>query len=64
MIRIICFLILFVGKAFTQDVKPKKIEVVIGQDKVINLDFAPYTKVEIGNDAILTYKIAPKDALP
>lgn len=46
--------------SIAQDPKSKKIEVVIGQDKVINLDFAPYTKVEIGNDSILTYKIAPQ----
>lgn len=51
---------LFLKNTFAQDPKPKKIEVVIGQDKVINLDFAPYTKVEIGNDTILTYKIAPQ----
>ena len=39
--------------------KPKKIEVVIGQDYVETLNFAPYTTVEIGNSAILDYRIAP-----
>ena len=40
--------------------KPKKIEVVIGQDFIEILDFAPYPKVEIGNSSILSYKIAPQ----
>lgn len=54
------FITFYLSSGFCQDIKPRKIEVVIGQDKVINLDFAPYTKVEIGNDSILTYKIAPQ----
>ncbi len=55
-----CFLSFAV---FSQDdgkkMKPKKIEVVIGQDYVETLNFAPYTTVEIGNTAILDYRIAP-----
>ena len=38
----------------------KKIEVVIGQDHIETLDFAPYTKVEVGNPSILDYRIARK----
>ena len=60
------FLLLFIfyiGSVYSQEeskkVKPKKIEVVIGQDYVETLNFAPYTSVEIGNTTILDYRIAP-----
>ena len=59
----IVFLLFLHGRVFGQDdnnkMKPKKIEVVIGQDYVETLNFAPYTSVEIGNTAILDYRIAP-----
>jgi len=56
------FLTSFLNPSFAQDEKkitPKKIEVVIGQDYVETLNFAPYTSVEIGNTSILDYRIAP-----
>ena len=42
------------------DVKDaKNIEVIIGQDNDQRLDFAPHTKIEIGNESILTYQLIP-----
>ena len=38
----------------------KESEVVIGQDYVETLDFAPFPKVEIGNPAALDFRIAPQ----
>ncbi|MAW07087.1 MAG: hypothetical protein CME61_02270 [Halobacteriovoraceae bacterium] len=46
--------------SWAADPPPKKIEVVIGQDHIETLDFAPYTKVEVGNPSILDYRIAPQ----
>jgi len=44
----------------TKKVSPKNIEVVIGQDYVVTFNFAPNTSIEIGNTAILDYRIAPR----
>jgi pilus assembly protein CpaC len=38
----------------------EEMEVVVGIDKFIKLDFVPYTDVHIGNRAILDYKISPQ----
>ena len=46
-------------KAADKQLKPKKLEVVIGQDYVETLNFAPNTAVDISNTAILDYRIAP-----
>ena len=60
---IILILFFSFSSLFAQDsgkkITPKKIEVVIGQDYVETLNFAPYTTVEIGNTTILDYRIAP-----
>lgn len=56
-IYLVIFFALSISNA--EEVKPKKIEVVIGQDYVETLNFAPYTTVEIGNTAVLDYRIAP-----
>jgi len=37
----------------------KNIEVVLGIDSIEKLDFAPSTKVQIGNESILTYQLIP-----
>jgi len=41
-------------------ITPKKIEVVIGQDHVETLNFAPSPNIEIGNKSILDYSLAPQ----
>jgi pilus assembly protein CpaC len=38
-------------------------EVVVGIDKVERLDFKPSTKVEVGNESILTYTLIPDDSI-
>ena len=37
----------------------KNIEVVLGIDSIEKLDFAPSTKVQVGNESILTYQLIP-----
>ena len=50
----------FLGAQVKKDIRAKRIEVVIGQDYVETLDFAPFPKVEIGNPAALDFRIAPQ----
>ncbi len=38
----------------------KRIEMVLGIDKVEKLDFAPDTRVQIGNEGILNYQLIPQ----
>jgi pilus assembly protein CpaC len=41
-------------------VPEKKVEIVLGIDKIEKLDFAPSTKVQVGNDSILNHQIIPQ----
>ena len=43
-----------------REVKEKPLEVVLGIDRIIQLDFAPSTKIQVGNNSILTYQIIPQ----
>ena len=43
-----------------KNVPEKKVEVVLGIDHVEKLDFAPSTKVQVGNDTILNHVIIPQ----
>ncbi len=64
---IIClglFLCTFSEMAFSQEENENnpsetQIEVVVGIDKVIRLDFNPSAKVQIGNESVLTYELIP-----
>jgi pilus assembly protein CpaC len=38
----------------------KNIEIVLGIDKIIKLDFAPSTKVQVGNESFMTYQLIPQ----
>ena len=62
LLLLITFINLFCIDSYAQssnDVKEKNIEVVLGIDKMEKLFFAPSTKVQIGNESILTYQIIP-----
>ncbi|TNE97832.1 MAG: hypothetical protein EP326_10810 [Deltaproteobacteria bacterium] len=41
------------------DPPEKNIEVVLGIDSIEKLDFAPSTKIQIGNESILSYQLIP-----
>lgn len=59
----ILILLFTFSSAFAQeDQKPKKIEieVVLGLDKVKKLDFVPSPKIQVGNEAILSYILIPQ----
>ena len=43
-----------------KNVPEKKVEVVLGIDHVEKVDFAPSTKVQVGNDTILNHVIIPQ----
>tara|TARA_Y100001954_G_scaffold209411_1_gene234506 strand:+ start:8451 stop:9980 length:1530 start_codon:yes stop_codon:yes gene_type:complete len=43
-----------------REVKEQPLEVVLGIDRIIQLDFAPSTKIQVGNNSILTYQIIPQ----
>lgn len=55
------FLLIFSQILFAQDddVPEKRVEVVLGIDKMQKLDFTPSTKIQIGNEDILTYTLIP-----
>ncbi len=57
------FLILISLSLYAQedsDIIEKNIEVVLGIDKMIKMDFSPSTKVQVGNESFLTYQIIPQ----
>ena len=57
----IFFLIsLNVSAQSNREVKEQPLEVVLGIDRIIQLDFAPSTKIQVGNGSILTYQIIPQ----
>lgn len=59
----ICLLFSLTPLGMAQDIpedKEKIIEVVLGIDKIEKLDFAPDTKIQVGNDSILTYQLIPQ----
>ncbi len=43
-----------------REVKEKPLEIVLGIDRIIQLDFAASTKIQVGNESILTYQIIPQ----
>ena len=49
-----------VGEGGGDKVSEKKLDVVLGIDKVIKLDYVPYTKITVGNPAVLDYQIIPQ----
>lgn len=58
-----CFFILMTTLSFAQDIaedQSKQINVVLGIDYVQKLEFDPSTKVQVGNESILTYQIIPQ----
>ena len=53
-------ILLFANSLFAQEEVPeKKIEVVLGIDKLQKLDFTPSTKVQVGNENLLTHTLIP-----
>ncbi|OUR93109.1 hypothetical protein A9Q84_21645 [Halobacteriovorax marinus] len=62
--KIVLFLMFFISSmTFAQqgkNVPEKKVEVVLGIDKIQKFDFAPSTKVQIGNESILSHVIIPQ----
>ncbi|MCY4495570.1 MAG: hypothetical protein OXB92_17130, partial [Acidimicrobiaceae bacterium] len=58
----ILLLILFLPTALAKDntVPEKPIEVVLGIDKIEKLNFTPDSRVQIGNESILTYTLIPQ----
>ncbi len=53
-------LVTFGVHAQDEDTQEKEVEVILGIDKIEKLDFAPSTKVQIGNDTILNYQLIPQ----
>ena len=46
--------------AGNKEIKETPVEVILGIDEVIKLNFTPSTKVQVGNESILTYQIIPQ----
>lgn len=54
---------LFTSSLFAQDLgkgKEEVLEIILGIDKIIKLDFSPSTKIQVGNSSILNYQIIPQ----
>ena len=47
----------------SQEVPEEDVEVTVGIDRVEKLDFTPSTKVEVGNETILSYTLIPDDTI-
>jgi pilus assembly protein CpaC len=60
---VLIFTFIFNISAWSQQapkVPEKKVEIVLGIDKIEKLDFAPSTKVQVGNESILSHVIIPQ----
>ena len=51
---------LFLNLGFSQEVPEKNVEIVLGIDKILKLDFPPSTKIQVGNESILATTIIPQ----
>jgi pilus assembly protein CpaC len=54
------FLPLLVHGQSGKEITPQEVEVVLGIDKIVRLDFAPDSKVQIGNSALLDFQLIPQ----
>ncbi len=50
----------FVALAQSNTVPEKPVEVVLGIDRIVKLEFTPDTRVQVGNESILTYTLIPQ----
>lgn len=63
---IICFIGIGISSIYStpghgqEGVPEKNIDVVLGIDKIQKLDFAPSTKIQVGNESILSYQLIPQ----
>ena len=57
------FLLLFtvpLYSSFSSEPEERTIEVDLGIDKVLQLDYTPATQVQVGNESIVTYQLIPQ----
>ena len=59
-IKSFLFTSLFFFSSFTWGEEEKSVEVILGIDKVINLNFSPDPRVQVGNESLLTYRLIPQ----
>jgi pilus assembly protein CpaC len=72
MLKIIFYFILFPSIAFSQEesaapaspagqVEETQIEMVLGIDKIVTIDFIPFQKLQIGNENLVSYTLVPQN---
>ncbi len=44
----------------SEEFKVKNLDVTLGIDKILKLDFTPSTKIQVGTESILTYQLIPQ----
>lgn len=44
----------------SEDIPIQNIEVVLGIDKIVKLDYTPDTRIQVGNETVLTYTLIPQ----
>lgn len=61
-VMIFCLVSLLVPFSYAQNsaVKEKPVEVILGIDKIVKLDFAPNTQIQVGNESLVRITMIPQ----